>query len=217
MHIGVDATCWANARGYGRHARSLIGAMVSADPANHYTLFVDSEEGMESLPSGAEIKFVKNNRPTALAACADGHRSAPDLCRMSLALSRYHHDVLLFPTIYSYVPVYSKAKKVVIVHDVIPEKYPKMTIPKLAPRLLWKAKAALGRFQADAIVTVSDFSRDAIMEQFHLPPDRVFVVSEAADAHFRILENTRLPRTTSGARDPFQLTARHLRGWIRTA
>ena len=28
MRIGVDATCWHNRRGYGRHARALLRALV---------------------------------------------------------------------------------------------------------------------------------------------------------------------------------------------
>ena len=68
MHIGVDATCWTNTRGYGRHARSLVGAMVGADAANRYTLVVDSEAGLESMPSKARIKLVRNTRPAVVAA-----------------------------------------------------------------------------------------------------------------------------------------------------
>jgi glycosyltransferase involved in cell wall biosynthesis len=145
------------------------------------------------MPSEAQIKFVPTTRPTALAACADGHRSAPDLCRMAFTLSHPGYDVLLFPTIYSYVPVWSKAKKIIIVHDVIPEKYPEMTLPKLGPRFLWKAKAAWGRSQADAIVTVSEFSRAAIVEHFRIPENRVFVVSEASDSQFRVIDRPLFP------------------------
>jgi glycosyltransferase involved in cell wall biosynthesis len=97
-------------------------------------------------------------------------------------------DVLLFPTVYSYVPVFSRAKKIVIIHDIIAEKYPQLTLPTAASRFFWRAKAALARWQADAIATVSDYSREGILRHFGLAPDRVFVVSEASDPIFRVLE-----------------------------
>src|SRR5262249_40243522 len=130
MHIGVDATCWANTRGYGRHARSLLGSMVRTDDTHRYTFFVDSEAGVAAMPANARIERVSSARPAALAACADGHRSAADLWRMAVALSARGYDALVFPTIYSYVPVWSKARKIVVVHDVIPERYPHLTIPR---------------------------------------------------------------------------------------
>jgi glycosyltransferase involved in cell wall biosynthesis len=188
MHIGVDATCWQNRRGYGRHARALLRALVQTDAANQYTFCLDSTEQTEALPSKANIKWVRTSVPTAQAAAYDGHRTARDLWRMSRALSAPEFDVLLFPTIYSYVPVWSRAKKIVMVHDIIAETFPQWTQPSRTGRLFWNAKTAAGRMQADAIVTVSEYSRRGIVEKFHLPPTRVAVVGEAADPVFRVLD-----------------------------
>jgi glycosyltransferase involved in cell wall biosynthesis len=100
-------------------------------------------------------------------------------------------DVLLFPTVYSYVPVCSKAKKVVMIHDIIAEQYPRLTLPNYTARLFWKIKVALGRWQADAIVTVSDYARQGILAHFKIAPERVFVVGEASDPIFRICDTPR--------------------------
>jgi glycosyltransferase involved in cell wall biosynthesis len=110
-----------------------------------------------------------------------------DLWRMSRALSSPEFDLVLFPTVYSYVPVFSRASKIVMVHDVIAEIYPQLTVPRLAARLFWNAKVALARMQADALVTVSDYSRECILKRFGTDPRRVFVVGEAADPVFRKL------------------------------
>jgi glycosyltransferase involved in cell wall biosynthesis len=125
--------------------------------------------------------------PTAEAAAADGHRSLSDMWHMSRALSSADFDVLLFPTIYSYVPVWSRAKKAVFIHDVIAEKFPDLTLPNRQGRLFWQAKVALGRRQADTIITVSEYSRQCIVEHFGLDPDAVAVVGEANDPIFRVL------------------------------
>jgi glycosyltransferase involved in cell wall biosynthesis len=188
MRIGIDATCWHNRRGYGRHARALLRALVQLDSGNRYTLFLDSEEAAEPTPRECEVRVLKSAVPTVVAASANGHRSPADMWRMSRALSAAEFDAVLFPTIYSYVPVFSRARKLVMVHDVIAETYPQLTVPRRTARLFWRMKTALGRFQADALITVSDYSRDGIVKHFGLDPGRVFVVGEAADPVFRRID-----------------------------
>ena len=189
MHIGVDATCWQNNRGYGRHARALLSALVRHDVENHYSFFMDSADNAETLPPGAEIQVVHTSAPTAIAASSTSHRSVRDMTRMSRAMSRGDFDLLLFPTVYTYVPVFSRAKKIVIIHDVIAESYSHLTLPSATTRLLWKIKVALGRWQADAVVTISEYSRQEISKRFKIVPERIFVVGEASDPAFRLLDH----------------------------
>src|SRR5512139_1283108 len=129
MHIGVDATCYQNKRGYGRHARALLGALVRLDTDNCYTFFVDSAEDSASIPPEAETRLVATSSPTVISASSTGYRSLRDMWRMSHAMSSRGFDLLLFPTVYSYVPVFSRAKKMVMIHDVIAEHYPELTLP----------------------------------------------------------------------------------------
>jgi glycosyltransferase involved in cell wall biosynthesis len=189
-HIGVDATCWRNARGYGRHARALLGRLLAIDGKHDYTLVVDSPECIETLPEQARALVVAAAVPAALAASATGRRSFRDMWRMSRALSRGGFDALLFPTVYSFVPVATRARKIVFIHDVIPERYPNLAFSSGLTRAFWRAKVAAGRWQADAIVTVSEYSRRGIVEHFGVAPDRVFVVSEASDPIFRVRAET---------------------------
>jgi glycosyltransferase involved in cell wall biosynthesis len=187
--VAVDATCWQNNRGYGRHARALLRHLLQLDESNHYTFILDSQENLESIPENAELRIVNSSQPTNVAAAADGHRSLVDMWRMGNALSDRKFDILLFPTLYSFVPVVSRAKKLVVIHDVIPEKFPELTFPKPMPRLFWKLKSALGRRQADAIITVSEYSRRWLIHYFGIPEERTCVVGEASDDIFRVLED----------------------------
>ena len=191
MHIGVDATSWHNNRGYGRHARALLTSLVRRDAGNRYTLFLDSREGADGLPERCKPVFLDSGTPTAVAASAAGRRSASDMWRVSRALSASQCDVLLFPTIYSYVPTFSRARKLVMIHDVIAETFPSLTLPRASARLFWNLKVALGRWQADALITVSDYSRAGIVRHFGADPSRVFVVGEASDPVFRVLPDPR--------------------------
>lgn len=188
MKIGVDATTWQNTRGYGRFARALLSSLVRLDEGNQYTFFIDSNEGVSSIPPQVKIQMVRASKPTAVSASSGGARSVGDMLRMSKALSAPGFDVLLFPTVYSYVPVISRAKKIVMIYDVIAEKYPDLTTPSRRGRAFWKVKVALGRRQADAIVTISGYSRDGIAELFLIPPERIYIVNGASDPIFQVLD-----------------------------
>ena len=168
------------------------------DDEHRYTFFVDSAEGFSAIPDQVELRAVQSSKPTAEAASANGYRSPADMWRMGRALSRARCDLLLFPTVYSYVPVWTRAKKLVIIHDVIAERFPQHTLPNPRARLFWKLKVGLARRQADALVTVSDYSKRCIAEQFGTNGSDVFVVGEAPDPVFRRIDN---PQPTARLRE----------------
>ena len=112
---------------------------------------------------------------------------------VSRALSGSTVDCLFFPTVYSYVPVFSPAIKLLMIHDVIAERLPEHVFPTLAGRTRWRLKVALARWQADWILTVSEFSRRALVEHFGLKPDKVKVIGEAPHPIFRQLPDPAIP------------------------
>ena len=184
MLIGIDAAVFINKRGYGRHARALFTKLLKLDSNNRYVFFIDFKEGLEELPSNASWQYVPAGEPANEAARANGSRSIIDLLRMSNALSKPGFDVLIFPTVFSYVPVRSQAKKILFIHDVIPETYPGMTLPGIRSRWLWKAKTWTAIRQADIILTVSEYSKTGIVEHFQINPGKIGVVGEAPDDIF---------------------------------
>jgi glycosyltransferase involved in cell wall biosynthesis len=188
LKIGVEATCWHNGRGYGRHARALLEALIRRDVENEYVLFMDTPP--RSLPPGlrAELRVIRSKTPASLAASADGYRSPADMWRMGRALADRSLDLLIFPSVYSFVPVFSRARKIVFIHDVIAETFPHLTIPNPRSRLFWRAKVTLGVFQADMVATVSEYARRGVIRRLRVRPERVRVVGEASDPVFRRLE-----------------------------
>ncbi len=188
LRVGIEATCWHNNRGYGRHARALLNSLINLDSDNQYTLFMDAPP-TASLPSErAELRVIASKSPASLAASADGHRSPLDMWAMSRALGARQLDVVVFPSVYSYVPVFSRAKKIVFIHDVIAETFPQLTFPNPRSRLFWRAKVTLALRQADAVATVSEFARTGLIEKLGVDPKRLHVVGEASDPVFRRLE-----------------------------
>ena len=192
LRIGIEGTCWHNKRGFGRYVRSVIEALLRIDVDNEYTLFLDAPLSSASPDLRADLRVIASTVPASVAASADGHRSPADMWRLSRALARGKFDLLIFPSIYSFVPVFSRARKIVFIYDVIADTFPHLTIPNPRARLFWKAKTKLGLFQADAVATLSDYSRRGVMDFHRVRSDRVHVIGCASDSIFRRLDRPEL-------------------------
>lgn len=175
-------------RGFGRHARCLLTALVEIDRRNRYTFFVDSRDAVPELPQGVTVEVVQTTSPTIMAASAEGPRRLGDIIAVSRALSRSRLDVVLFPTMYTYVPVFGPARRLLVVHDATAEMYPKLTLGGWKNRLFWSAKTLCGRLQADVLLTVSEYSRDNIARRLWVSAEKLRVIGEASDPVFRVLD-----------------------------
>ena len=190
MRIGVDATCWQNKRGYGRFTRELLEAVLEVDKFNEYLFFVDSDAGESAeLPSKVQ-KIVVNTGVAAIeAASADGRRSLGDVWAMSREVLRHRLDLFFFPTVYSYFPIFNRTKIIVTLHDVIAEHHPDLIFPNARSKFFWGLKQKAAIRQADIIATVSEYSKQQIIEYFGVAPSRLRIISEAARPAFRVLDN----------------------------
>ncbi len=194
LRIGIDATCWANPRGYGRFTRHMLSALLARDTVNEYVFFMDSfMVGASDFPDNIERRVVELSASPTQAASADGRRSIGDMLKMGRAVAREPLDVFFFPSVYTYFPVFSRVKKIVAIHDVIAEKYPQLIFRNRKSRLFWDLKTRLAIWQSDLVLTVSEFSKQGIVEHFGLDPQRVAVVSEgSADAFHPVDDAERL-------------------------
>lgn len=188
MRVGIDLTCWANPRGYGRFTRGLVRALFAAPSDHRWTVFVDRHAGTPpGLPAAVEVVLVGTRRAQAEAAAAGDARSLRDLAAMRRAVRDVPLDALFFPSVYSYFPVRTAATVLVAIHDVIAEDFPGLVFPDRKGRLLWRAKLWLARRRADWVITVSEHAREGILRRFRFPAERIRVVGEAPDAAFRPL------------------------------
>lgn len=186
MKIGIDACTWVNRRGYGRFTRGLVHAMVDACPQHEFTLVVDSTMVRDaSFPARTHLHVVPTSERQATAASADGSRRPGDLLRMGRAIGALDVDVFLFPTSFSYVPVFGRTPVVTVFHDATAEMHPALIFPRAVPRLLWSIKSQIARRQSRRIVTVSENARAQIARVFGMPAGEIDVVSEGADPIFQ--------------------------------
>ena len=189
MRIGIDACTWANRRGYGRFARMLVTTMMTEYPDHAFTLVLDQHTAAESeLPNGAKVEIVQTREQPTRAASAYGSRSVADLWKLSRAVSRCDFDVFLFPTSYSFYPLFCKTPTVVVFHDAIAEQHPELIFPRLRSRLLWKLKTWLAMRRADRMVTVSQSAREQLATIFRRPVTAIDVITEGPAPCFQPLD-----------------------------
>ena len=198
MIIGVDASCWANKRGYGRYTRELLTALFDADQRNEYRLFIDTESAKQAvdLPEGIPQVRVNTSKAATQAASAAGRRSLRDIWAMRQAVNRYGSDldVFYFPSVYTYFPVKTRAKVIVTIHDTTAERYPKLIFPNRLSRLFWNLKVQMAVRRADLIATVSEASKIEIVREFGVAAEQVRVVSDAVGPEFyRLNPDARTP------------------------
>ena len=181
MRIGVDATCWANGRGYGRFTRELLRVMAADAPLDQFVCFVDDHAAARfdlTSPNVRTVRVHQGVSPT-IAAAADGRRSALDMLRLTYAVAREPLDVFFSPSVYTYFPLPPGLPAVVTLHDAIAERYPELTLPSWRSRAFWRSKVALALWQARLVLTVSEFAADEITAMLPVRRNRVRVALEA--------------------------------------
>jgi glycosyltransferase involved in cell wall biosynthesis len=187
MDIGVDATCYANPRGYGRFTRQVLPALVDRAPNDRFICFLDQRAAEHFDLQGDNVRpvIVDVSTSPTLAASADGRRSVTDLLRLSRAVWRERLDVFFSPSVYSYFPVPPGMRTVVTIHDTIVERFPALTLPTRASRIFWRMKVRAALFQARLVLTVSDYSANEITAVLGVSPRNIRVAIEAPAPAFR--------------------------------
>lgn len=184
MLAAIDATSWANRRGYGRFARNAVSALLELDAGARYVLVCDeATAAREDLPPRAAIHSVRSARPAVEAAAAESRRPLGDLLRLARAVARLQPDVVLFPSVYTWFPTV-RVPTVVGVHDLIAEEHPELTLPSRGDRARWRVKRAAAIRGATRIFTVSETSRGALSAALRVAPESLTVVPEAPEAIF---------------------------------
>jgi glycosyltransferase involved in cell wall biosynthesis len=185
MKIGIDGACLANRRGFGRFARQMVEALAKAGSGHEFVVFVDRPSLQAvSIPEGMGRVVVDVTEAPSRAASATGRRRVSDMLAMARAVAKADLDVIYFPASYSFFPVWNAGRVVVTMHDTLALAHPEWVFPNWRGKMAWRAKEQAAALWADRIVTVSEAARRDLLAWFHLPEDRVKVVSEGPDAVF---------------------------------
>jgi glycosyltransferase involved in cell wall biosynthesis len=201
LRIGLDATCWANARGYGRFTRELVAAMVQQAPDDDFICFLDERARavFDLRAPNVRIVVVPQGVSPTTAASADSSRTPGDMLRFTRAVLRERPDVFFSPTVYTYFPLPLGLPAVVTVHDAIAERFPELTLPSRRARLFWGAKVGLALRQSRLVLTVSEYAAREIVAVHRLRSDRVRVAPNAPAEIYRTPPTAEATRRAAAA------------------
>ncbi|MDZ4762005.1 MAG: glycosyltransferase family 1 protein [Alphaproteobacteria bacterium] len=188
LHVGIDATCWSNDRGFGRFTRELVKALAQRGSGIRYSLVFD-EAPATPVPAGVEMMFAGAGDSLREQSAGTARRSADYLFRLGRLASRADFDVFFFPAVYSYFPFLSRTPCVICYHDTIAERFPDLIFPTRRNFRLWRIKTAMSKLQARRAMTVSEASAREIEVVLKIPRAKIDVITEGPDPAFRILDD----------------------------
>lgn len=182
MTIGFDAKrAFNNKSGLGNYARNLIKSLTNNFPEEDYYLF-SPESGeyklYEFLQRKSNIHLVK---PESFFA-----KEFPSWWRsygISKIINRLELDI--YHGLSNEIPMNSykiKAKKIVTIHDLIFLHYPEFY--KAADRKIYKTKTIKSCEMADAVVAVSQQTKNDLIELLNVPEEKIHVVYQSCDDSF---------------------------------
>jgi glycosyltransferase involved in cell wall biosynthesis len=177
IRIGIDALAWDSRTGYGRYCRELVSALLLLSRSHSFTLVMEPET---CAPSGAEVvRFSPRGNGGGSA------RPLRDLVRLARTIARPPVDVWFFPSPLTFVPILSRTRMLIAIHDTLPWRYPRFIFSNRAQEFAWRIKLGLAMRQSARVITVSNHARESLAHYFKIPVSAIRVVGEAPAAVFK--------------------------------
>lgn len=187
MSIYIDVSAAINSRaGLGRYTRSLTSALI-AEMDTPLTLFYNRTGSAKLLPEWANMpqrSIRMGYKPWRMAAWL-GQMLRLSYRRLTPGASLFHAtEHLLMPL--------GDTPTVMTVHDLIYKLF-----PQHHKRLnYWFLNTAMPLFvrRADAIIVVSQATKNDLIRHYQTPDHKITVVHEAAASHFRVVSDDEVAR-----------------------
>lgn len=166
MRIGIDISQIAHeGTGVAEYTANLVNALLKDDKKNEYVLFYSSLRKPLRITSEAEIKKYRIP-PTLLDFLWNRLHILP--------IERFIGDVDVFISSDWVQPPTRKAKKVTVIHDLSPLKFPNEHHRKIVTvqkrRLKWVAK------ECDMIICDSEATKEDVMKLLRIEKDKLIVI-----------------------------------------
>lgn len=198
QYIDISAAVHARA-GLGRYSEKLAGALIQAAPERFGLFYNRGRHGRypAALPTAQpqrQVKFGYKPWRTAVLLAQWGH----------IPFNRLVPDATLFHSTEHLLMPLQGIPTVLTVHDLIfklfPEHHKKLNY--------WYLNLAMPLFcrKADAIIAVSQATKQDIVQHYHIEPSKIHVVYEAPASQFKPVSPTRITQ----AKQTYHLPARYL-------
>jgi glycosyltransferase involved in cell wall biosynthesis len=177
MRIGIDARFFGPfGKGLGRYTEELVRGVTSTDTENEYVVFLHPSNFSQFEPTRPDVrKVVAPFRWYSLA----------EQVRFPGLIRREAIDLMHFP--HFNVPLVTHVPFLVTIHDLILSRFPTERATTLGP-VLYALKHRAYQFvisravqRACRVLSVSETTKQEVIEEFHLNPDRVAVTLLGVD------------------------------------
>lgn len=203
MRIAIDLSPALHQKaGLGRYARTLAEHLVTQDTASEYIAFAYGRFEDAALPPALRA-LPRASVPLDARPWRMGVWGAHAL---GIGLDRYMPRVDVFHATEHLLPYVKHARTVFTLHDLIFRLYPEYHLPVNH----WFLRNAMPYFlrRADAIIAVSECTRQDAVRFYRVPPDKVTVIYEGVNPTLRPetdLDRVRAARQRYAGGNPFIL------------
>lgn len=179
MRIGIDARFYGSVgKGLGRYTEKLIKNLEEIDKENQYFILLRKENFHEYIPKNKNFQKI----------LADYQwYSFSEQIRMPFLLYKLKLDLVHFP--HFNIPLLYRKKFIITIHDLILLHFPTLRGTTLNPILYWlkflayKFTILAGVHFSKKILTVSNFTKNDILNHYGIDKEKIVVTYEACENH----------------------------------
>lgn len=166
MKIGIDgrAAKWYRGTGIGTYTYELVNSLNSIDNKNNYLVF---------MPDNCRDVMNLNRNFTQASIAETGNGGFWDVVNIPNILKDYKIDLYHVPQNGIGLPVEKDCPFLITLHDIIPYKMPE-TVSRNYLKIFTENMPSIIE-RCDGIVTVSNYSKQDIVETLNFPEEKVYV------------------------------------------
>lgn len=177
MKIGIDgrAAKWYRGTGIGTYTHELLSSLNESLANNEYLVFLPEGSCLDNLKENFKIKSIN----------ADLEENFWDQVHVPNILDDKNIELYHVPQNGVGLSPKISCKKVITLHDIIPLRMPQT----VSDRYLKIFNEELPEIieSCDGIITVSNFSKNDISQEFNFPKNKIYVTPLAAEKIYRPL------------------------------
>ena len=181
--------------GIGWVACETLSRIVKAHPDDEFYFLFDRKPDPRFI-------FAENVKPVVL--FPQARHPFLYIIYFEISVRRALHKIKpdVFVSTDAYLSLHSKTPQIAVFHDINFEHFPQ-DFPRLA---LWHYKRYFPRFarKAAKIITVSEFSKQDIIENYKVEPDKIHVVYNGANEGFKPLQDEEKQQIRNQYTDGYQ-------------
>lgn len=110
--------------------------------------------------------------------------------QFELPILNFKNKIDLFHSPHFVFPIFNPGKLILTIHDLTPLLFP--DVFSIKARIYMKTMIWLSKFKADKIITVSQNTKDDLVEMFNYNPEKIKVIYNGVDSSYEFIDNKKL-------------------------